>query len=53
MNHARACCRDPCQNRNPPLIAGSQSSGFYQGQANSLFYDRLGREFTLGVRVKF
>jgi hypothetical protein len=24
-------------NRNPPLVAGSLSSGFYQGQANSFF----------------
>jgi hypothetical protein len=39
--------------RDPPLIAGSLSSGFYQGQANARFYDRLGRMLRLGARFKF
>jgi iron complex outermembrane receptor protein len=33
--------------------AGSLSSGFYQGQSNARFYDRLGRMLRAGVRFKF
>jgi iron complex outermembrane recepter protein len=39
--------------QDPPLVAGSLSSGFYQGQSNARFYDRLGRMLRAGVRFKF
>jgi outer membrane receptor protein involved in Fe transport len=40
-------------NRDPPQIAGSDvSGGFYDGDGNATFYDRLGRIFHLGVRYR-
>ena len=39
-------------NRDPLLVAGPLQR-FYQGAGDSLFYERLGRDFTLGERVKF
>jgi iron complex outermembrane receptor protein len=39
-------------NQSPPQIAGSTNDGFFAGQANSRFYDRLGRNFHMGVRFK-
>ncbi len=38
---------------DPPLIAGSRPNGFYAGQANTRFYDRLGRMLRAGVRFNF
>jgi outer membrane receptor protein involved in Fe transport len=37
---------------DPPLIAGPRGDGFYSGQAN-VSYDRLGRIYRSGVRLKF
>lgn len=37
---------------DPPLIAGPRGDGFYSGQAN-VSYDRLGRVYRTGVRLKF
>jgi outer membrane receptor protein involved in Fe transport len=39
--------------KDPPLIAGSRSNGYYAGQGNTKFYDRLGRMLRLGVRFDF
>lgn len=39
--------------KDPPLIAGSRSNGFYAGQGNTRFYDRLGRMLRTGVRFNF
>ena len=39
--------------QDPPLIAGSRSNGFYAGQGNTKFYDRLGRMLRAGVRFNF
>src|SRR5690606_34052841 len=38
---------------DPPLIAGRIGTGFIDGQANGSHYDRLGRQFRLGVRLNF
>ena len=41
-------------NTPPPLVAGSDvSGGIILGQANSFLYDRLGRMFRAGIRLKF
>jgi iron complex outermembrane receptor protein len=39
-------------NRDPPMIAGNYGGGFFDGQANTGFYDRLGRTFRAGIRIK-
>jgi outer membrane receptor protein involved in Fe transport len=39
--------------KDPPLIAGSRSNGYYAGQGNTRFYDRLGRMMHLGMRFDF
>ena len=39
-------------NRDPPMIAGNYGGGFFDGQANSDFYDRLGRMVRAGIRIK-
>ncbi|RJG57663.1 TonB-dependent receptor [Sphingobium terrigena] len=36
-----------------PVIIPQQSQPFYQAPVNSLLYDTLGREFRVGVRLKF
>ncbi|HWK75483.1 MAG TPA: TonB-dependent receptor [Povalibacter sp.] len=38
--------------KDPPAIAGPRGDGFYSGQAN-VNYDRLGRTYRAGVRLKF
>lgn len=38
---------------DPAFIAGSRSNGFYAGQGNARFYDRLGRMVRTGVRFNF
>lgn len=38
---------------DPPLIAGPVGTGFYAGQGNAEFYDRLGRIFRAGMRFSF
>lgn len=38
--------------KDPPMIPGSFGAGFYQGQSN-INYDRIGRAFHVGYRVKF
>lgn len=40
-------------NRAPALIAGSAGYGFYGGQDNQFSYDRLGRIFRAGVRLRY
>ena len=41
-------------NRDPPAVAGNDNSGgFYAGQGNTSLYDRLGRMYRAGIRVKF
>jgi outer membrane receptor protein involved in Fe transport len=39
-------------NKQPPTIGGSLSSAHWSGQANA-DYDRVGRQYRLGVRVNF
>jgi outer membrane receptor protein involved in Fe transport len=39
-------------NKQPPTIGGSLSSSHWSGQGNS-DYDRIGRQYRLGVRVNF
>jgi iron complex outermembrane receptor protein len=39
-------------NKQPPTIGGSLSSAHWSGQGNA-DYDRVGRQYRLGVRVKF
>jgi outer membrane receptor protein involved in Fe transport len=39
-------------NVDPPIIPGSFGAGFYQGQTN-YDYDRIGRAYRLGWRIKF
>jgi hypothetical protein len=39
-------------NQDPPLISGTTTDGFFAGQGNSRFYDRIGRNFHMGVRLK-
>jgi len=38
--------------KDPPMVPGSFGAGFYQGQSN-INYDRIGRAFHVGYRVKF
>lgn len=40
-------------NADPALVAGSRGGGFYNGQGNARYYDRLGRQYRAGVRFKF
>jgi hypothetical protein len=42
-----------CLDKDPPLVAGSRSSGFYQGQSKARCYARLGCRARLGMRVRF
>ena len=39
-------------NKQPPIIGGSLTSSHWSGQGNS-DYDRVGRQYRAGVRVKF
>jgi outer membrane receptor protein involved in Fe transport len=39
-------------NTNPPIIGGNTVNAYYQGQANSDYYDRLGRMFQAGIRFR-
>jgi len=41
------------QDRAPALVAGTRGGGFYNGQDNADYYDRLGRYYRAGVRFKF
>jgi outer membrane receptor protein involved in Fe transport len=40
-------------NEDPALVAGGRGGGFYNGQANTRYYDRLGRIYRAGLRFKF
>ncbi len=40
-------------NEAPALVAGSRGGGFYNGQGNTRFYERLGRMYRAGLRFKF
>jgi outer membrane receptor protein involved in Fe transport len=40
-------------NTDPPFIAGDRGNGFYNGQGNGTFYDRLGRTFRVGARFRY
>jgi iron complex outermembrane receptor protein len=40
-------------NTDPPFVAGDRGNGFYNGQGNSTFYDRLGRTFRVGARFRY
>lgn len=37
----------------PPRIAGTTDNGFYAGQGNADYYDRIGRIFRAGLRFQF
>nr|WP_298720393.1 TonB-dependent receptor [uncultured Steroidobacter sp.] len=39
-------------NHQPPTIGGSLTNAYWQGQGNA-DYDRVGRQYRMGVRVKF
>ncbi|WP_129643130.1 TonB-dependent receptor plug domain-containing protein [Peristeroidobacter agariperforans] len=40
-------------NEEPALVAGTRGGGYYNGQDNADFYDRLGRYYRAGVRFQF
>jgi len=40
-------------NEAPPLVAATTNNGFYAGQGNGDYYDRIGRIFRAGLRFKF
>lgn len=40
-------------NTDPALVAGGRGGGFYNGQDNADYYDRLGRYYRAGVRFQF
>jgi iron complex outermembrane receptor protein len=40
-------------NKDPSLVAGGRGGGFYNGQGNADYYDRLGRFYRAGVRFNF
>jgi len=40
-------------NEDPALVAGSRGGGFYNGQGNARYYDRLGRMYRIGLRYQF
>lgn len=40
-------------NEAPALVAGTRGGGFYNGQDNADYYDRLGRYYRAGVRFQF
>lgn len=40
-------------NEAPPLVAGTANNGFYAGQGNGDYYDRIGRIYRAGMRFKF
>jgi len=40
-------------NEDPALVAGGRGGGFYNGQGNARYYDRLGRMYRLGLRFQF
>src|SRR5690606_36350508 len=40
-------------NADPALVAGSRGGGFYNGQGNARYYDRLGRYYRAGLRFRF
>ncbi|HWK73618.1 MAG TPA: TonB-dependent receptor [Povalibacter sp.] len=40
-------------NEDPALVAGGRGGGFYNGQANTRYYDRLGRMYRIGLRYQF
>lgn len=37
---------------DPPVIGGNTINTYYLGQANSDYYDRIGRTFQIGIRFK-
>lgn len=39
-------------NKAPPIIGGNTVNTYYLGQANSDYYDRIGRTFRAGIRFK-
>ena len=43
---------DNVLNRYPPIIGGNTTNTYYLGEANSDYYDRIGRMFRVGVRFK-
>ena len=43
---------DNVTNAAPPIIGGNTINTYYLGQANSDYYDRIGRTFRAGVRFK-
>jgi outer membrane receptor protein involved in Fe transport len=40
-------------NEEPALVAGTRGGGYYNGQDNADYYDRLGRYYRVGVRFQF
>ncbi len=40
-------------NEAPPQVAGTTNNGFYAGQGNADYYDRIGRIYRAGMRFKF
>lgn len=40
-------------NEDPALVAGTRGGGYYNGQDNADYYDRLGRYYRAGVRFQF
>lgn len=40
-------------NEEPALVAGTRGGGYYNGQDNGDYYDRLGRYYRAGVRFQF
>ena len=40
-------------NTSPPVIGGNTINTYYLGQANSDYYDRIGRTFRVGFRFKY
>jgi len=40
-------------NEDPALVAGTRGGGYYNGQDNGDYYDRLGRYYRAGVRFQF
>lgn len=44
---------DNLLNKAPALVAGTRGGGYYNGQDNADYYDRLGRYYRAGVRFQF
>nr|WP_298721491.1 TonB-dependent receptor [uncultured Steroidobacter sp.] len=40
-------------NTEPALVSGTRNGGYYNGQDNADYYDRLGRYYRAGVRFQF